>query len=42
MAEQYGKKEEELKQNEAFIKYIQDSMKNEKVVEFIVENAKIK
>ena len=42
MAEIYGKKEEELKENEQFIKYIEDSMKNEKVVEFIVENAKIK
>lgn len=42
MAELYGKKEEELKANEQFIKYIEDSMKNEKVVEFIVENAKIK
>lgn len=42
MAELYGKKEEELKANEQFIKYVEDSMKNEKVVEFIVENAKIK
>lgn len=42
MAELYGKKEEELKQNEGFIKYIQDSLKNEKAVDFIVENAKIK
>ncbi|MBO5478765.1 MAG: trigger factor [Clostridia bacterium] len=42
MAELYGKKEDELKANEQFIKYIEDSMKNEKVVEFIVENAKIK
>ncbi|MCI8481884.1 MAG: trigger factor [Clostridia bacterium] len=42
MAELYGKKEEELKENEGFIKYIKASMENEKVVEFIVENAKIK
>ena len=42
MAELYGKKEEELKQNEGFMKYIEESMKNEKVVEFLVENAKIK
>jgi trigger factor len=42
MAEIYGKKEEELKANEQFIKYVEDSMKNEKVVDFIVENAKIK
>ncbi len=42
MAELYGKKEEELKENEGFMKYIEESMKNEKVVEFLVENAKIK
>lgn len=42
MAELYGKKEEELKANDNFIKYIEDSMKNEKAVEFIIENAKIK
>ena len=41
MAELYGKKEEELKENEGFMKYIEESMKNEKVVEFLVENAKI-
>ncbi len=42
MAEQYGKKEEELNKNEGFTNYIKESLKNEKVVEFIVENAKIK
>ncbi len=42
MAELYGKKEEELKGNEGFMKYIEESMKNEKVVEFLVANAKIK
>ena len=42
MAELYGRKEEELKANEAFVKYIEDSLKNEKVVNFLVENAKIK
>lgn len=42
MAELYGKKEEELKRNEGFMKYIEESMKNEKVVEFLVANAKIK
>ena len=42
MSEMYGKKEEELKNNEQFVKYIEDSLKNQKVVEFIVENAKIK
>jgi len=42
MAGTYGKKSEELKQNEGFMKYINDSLKNEKVIEFIIENAKIK
>lgn len=42
MAEMYGKKAEELKENEDLIKYIEASIKNEKAVEFIVENAKIK
>jgi len=42
MAGAYGKKSEELKQNEGFMKYIKDSLKNEKVIEFIIENAKIK
>ena len=42
MAEIYGKKEEELKENEQFITYIKDSLKNEAVVKFIVDNAKIK
>ncbi len=42
MAGLYGKKEEELKQNENFMKYIEDSIKNEKVIDFIVKNAKIK
>ena len=42
MATVYGKTEEELKQNEQFIKYIEDSIKNEKVIEFIISNAKIK
>lgn len=42
MAELYGKKEEELKLNENFMNYITDSIKNEKVIDFIVKNAKIK
>lgn len=42
MSELYGKKEEELKENENFMKYITDSIKNEKVIDFIVKNAKIK
>ena len=42
MAEIYGKKEEELKENEQFMTYIKDSLKNEAVVKYIVDNAKIK
>jgi len=42
MAEMYGKEAEELKKNEQFVKYVEDSLKNQKVVDFIVENAKIK
>ena len=42
MAEMYGQKEEQLKQNEGFVKYIEESLKNERAIEFIVENAKIK
>lgn len=42
MAEMYGKKPEELKENENFVKYIEETLKNQKVVEFLVENAKIK
>ncbi len=42
MAEIYGKKEEELKENEQFVNYVKDSLKNEAVVKFIIDNAKIK
>ena len=42
MSEIYGRKEDELKQNENFMNYLKDSIKNEKVVEFIIDNAKIK
>lgn len=41
MANMYGQKEEQLKENENFVNYIKESLKNEKAVEFIVENAKI-
>ncbi len=40
MAEAYGKKPEELKQNEQFMNYINEFIQNEKVVNFIVDNAK--
>lgn len=42
MAKMYGNKSEELEKNENIISYIKQSLKTEKAIEFIVENAKIK
>lgn len=42
MANIYGKSAEELKANEQFVTYVKDSLKNEAVVKFIIDNAKIK
>lgn len=42
MAENYGKKEEELLKNEQLKNYLEENMKTEKAIKFIVENAKIK
>lgn len=42
MAEAYGRKEDELKNNEQFINYISETMKTEKAIDVIVKNAKIK
>ena len=42
MAEMYGQKEEDLKKNEQFVNYVKDSLKNETVIRFIIDNAKIK
>ena len=42
MAAMYGKTAEELKANEQFITYIKDSIKNEAVIKFLLDNAKIK
>ena len=42
MATMYGKTAEELKANEQFVTYVKDSLKNEAVVKFIIDNAKIK
>ncbi len=42
MAKMYGQKAEQLKENEEFVKYIEESLKSERAIEFIVENAKIK
>ena len=42
MADNYGRKEEEVKDNPGLIKYVGDSLKSEKTINFLVENAKIK
>ena len=42
MATMYGKKEEELRENEQFISYVKDTLKTEATIKFIVDNAKIK
>ncbi len=42
MATMYGKTADELKENEQFITYIKDSIKNELVIKFLMDNAKIK
>lgn len=42
MAEMYGKKEEEVKENPQLKKYVEENLKTEKVIQYIVDNAKIK
>ena len=42
MAESYGKKEEEIKDNENIRKYIKEGIENEKAIDLIVTNAKEK
>ena len=42
MAENYGRKEEEVKDNPELVKYVGESLKTEKTIDFLVENAKIK
>ena len=42
MAAMYGKTAEELKANEQFVTYVKDSIKNEAVIKFLLDNAKIK
>lgn len=42
MAKNYGKEADELMKNEQLVNYIKDSMKVEKAVKFVVDNAKIK
>ena len=42
MATNYGKKEEEVKDNPELIKYVTENLKLENTINFLVENAKIK
>ena len=42
MAAMYGRPADELKANEQFVTYVKDSIKNEAVVKFLLDNAKIK
>lgn len=42
MAENYGRKEDEVKDNPELVKYVKDNLKVEKTISFLVENAKIK
>jgi len=42
MAANYGQKEEAVKDNPQLKKYVEDSLKSEKTIEFLVSNAKIK
>ena len=42
LAEAYGRKEEELKQNESLLEQIKESIKTEKAINYIVDNAVIK
>ena len=42
MAENYGKKEDDVKDNPELVKYVTDNLKVEKTISFLVENAKIK
>ena len=42
VAKNYGKTEEDVKNNEEFKKYVEDTMKIEKTIAYIIDNAKIK
>ena len=42
MAAMYGNKAEELEKNESLVKYIEETVKSEKAIAFIVDNAKLK
>lgn len=42
MAKMYGKSAEEIKENENFMEYIKKTLSQEEVIDFLVQNAKIK
>ena len=42
MAKAYGRKVEDLEKNENLKEYLAESLKSEKAVQFIIDNAKIK
>ena len=42
MATNYGRNEEELSKNESFKEYVAETIKSEKAVKFIIDNAKMK
>ena len=42
MAKSYGRKAEDLRENEEFMKYVKNGLANEVAIDFIVANAKIK
>ena len=42
MAEMYGQKQEEAEKNPQLKKYVEENLKTEKTIHFIVDNAKIK
>lgn len=42
MAEKYGRKEDELLNNENLKKYLEENLKAEKTVDYVVKNAKLK
>ena len=42
MAEMYGQKEEEVKNNVQLTSYVEETLKTEKTIHYIVDNAKIK
>ena len=42
LAESYGRKEEELKENSELVEHIKQNVKSEKAIKLIIDNAKMK